>query len=89
MVDKLTEMQQFALGIINRFPATGADAGFVADLWYRSKGRTLPPSSRRCFGATSAGYRACRALVAKKLAICKNDHSGTMFYPVKTTNNDN
>lgn len=80
-------MQRFALDVINNHSATGVHAGYVADLWYRSKNRNLPAASRRRFGATVAGYNACRALVKKGKATSTPANYGEIFYPIKQIDN--
>ena len=86
MKNELTEMQRFALATINNYH-TGVSANMVAYLWYKSKGINLSVASRRRFGATVAGYNACRALVKKGKATSTTADYGEIFFPIKQTGN--
>jgi len=86
MKNELTEMQHFALATINNYH-TGVSANMVAYLWYKSKGINLSAASRRRFGATVAGYNACRALVKKGKATSTPADYGEIFFPIKQTGN--
>jgi len=86
MKNELTEMQHFALATINNYH-TGVSANMVAYLWYKSKGINLSVASRRRFGATVAGYNACRALVKKGKATSTTADYAVIFFPIKQTGN--
>lgn len=65
----MTPMQEFALSTLKNRGAQGTCGAHVGAMWTERNGGRRSASSRRSFGATSAGYRALRALVSAGLAI--------------------